>query len=208
MLPELLHAGALRFYCRAAGLDPEVMLAWVRGEKVITWELAKLLEVDLGIPAEAWPRISGRPRGKPRKIARALVAYKHDVLQRKREPPPKETMTPEEAERRREWGQKWGRGYRKLHDTRVHTILDEMGWTMASLHRKLIAYLAEHDPQHRTISRATMQFYCAGERAFQNKRTRGRCAATAPIYIRRAVEVVTEGRLKPSDWPNTEDEDA
>lgn len=203
MLLEKLHAGALGFYCRAAGLEPTALLGWVNGEGAINWTLAQLLERDLGVPADAWPRIAGRPRGAPRKMPRSLVAYKAGVLQRSRDPLGiAEDMTPEEATRRI----KWGKAFRRAN-TRVHDILDEMGWSVGELRRKVNQHLAYHDPQRRQVSRASLQFYAAGERTVASATKRGRAPVAAPIFIRRAAEAVTEGRLKATDWPNTEDED-
>lgn len=202
MLLDHLNTGALGFYCRAAGLDPSAVLSWVRGEAAINWTLAQLIEKDIGVPADAWPRIHGRPRGRPRKMPASLVAYKSGVLQRTREPLNiKEHMTPEEAARRIRWGKDWRKSV-----TRVHQVLDELGWSIQSFTTLVNEYLAANDSEKRSVSRASMQFYAGGERTGIHRGKRR--AVAAPMFVRRAGEVVSKGRLKLSDWPNTEDEDA
>lgn len=96
-----------------------------------------------------------------------------------------------EIARRREWG----RGFRTA-PSRVHQVLDDMGWTLGELAQRVGKILG------RDISRSSMQFYAAGERATWAKGVRGRAPTSAPHDVRQAAKRATQGRLQLTDWPD------
>lgn len=93
---------------------------------------------------------------------------------------------------RKEWGKALGRS-RLAHSNAVYEWMGSAGLNTVALSQGVSKRLG------RGISRASLQTYLSGTQSLKGGKKR---AVLAPLDVREAVEAISKGRVKVSDWPN------
>ena len=215
-----IYRALLHRFCAESGLDFEMLLRWVVGARPIPDRVAQMLRDMLGVPVGFWratipevialrpPPLPAAPKPPPRPRPSRLVSF----------PPPVQATRVSAAgysptEKHMEVLRSNGRR-RRRYPSRVHDVLDELGWTVYTFADLLSKELG------RKVSRSSMQFWACGTRQQGPKGRSISQPVQAPLEVRLAAEALTareakkrrlpagQGRLHPDWWPNVEPDDA
>lgn len=173
-------------FCADTDLRPDDLRAWIEGRSVIKPVMADIFEKALGVPASAWDSSVTYPR------------EEYPV------PDGQDSMTPAQIRALRENGRR-----RRRYQSRVHDVLDRLGWNLKDLAKRLPSELG------RPVSRASLQFFATG---FRKTKTDPSAPSVitrvcAPKDLREAAQRLTakeaaarrlgaSGILAANAWPN------
>lgn len=191
MVAHPLYERLLERFCGETALDARALREMVEGVRPADPLTVDLMSSLLGVPKSAWAkrtRATTMVTGSPDRQGVRVTDLHREAL---RGPPPRK---------------------RRKHTSRVHEVIDRLGWKMADLAARVSADLG------RKVSRPSLQNYAAGQRSITHGNlTEARIQrVAAPLDVRQSAERVTmreakarklgeEAVLRASEWPNVSD---